>query len=90
MGYTSPDQPVPSIFLNASVTNATDPKNKHMVNPAGTMTSHLSCAATYLTNEGEALFAFSSNTGNLLLVKMPPVDFDEGKNKTFIIIFFFK
>ena len=61
-----------------------------MVNPAGTMTSHLSCAATYLTTEGEALFAFSSNTGNLLLVKMPPVDVEGGKSKTFIITFFFK
>ncbi|XP_052066058.1 nuclear pore complex protein Nup160-like isoform X1 [Mytilus californianus] len=78
MGYTTSDQPIPSIFLNASIANATDPRNKHMINTAGTMTSQLNCASTFLKNDGEALFAFSSNAGNLLLVKMPPVDKEGG------------
>ncbi|CAC5366839.1 NUP160 [Mytilus coruscus] len=78
MGYTTSDQPIPSIFLNASIANATDPRNKHMINTAGTMTSQLNCASTFLKNDGEALFAFFSNAGNLLLVKMPPVDKEGG------------
>lgn len=78
MGYTSSEQPIPSIFLNASVAVATDPRNKHMVSPPGTMTTQLSCAATYLTDQGEALYAFSSNAGNLLMVKLPPADVDGG------------
>lgn len=43
-----------------------------MLNPGGTITSHLHSAATYLSSDGEGLFAFSSNAGNILLIKMPP------------------
>jgi hypothetical protein len=52
-------------------------------------TTTCAISAYHHTTEGEALFAFSSNTGNLLLVKMPPVDVDGGKSKTFILTFFF-
>lgn len=71
IGYSA-DQVVQSIFYDASLMTAADSKNMHMLNPGGSVTSHLHSAATYLSRDGEALFSFSSNTGNILLIKMPP------------------
>ncbi|XP_060078941.1 nuclear pore complex protein Nup160-like [Ylistrum balloti] len=68
----SSDQVVQSIFFDASLMTAADSKNMHMLNPGGSVTSHLHSAATFLNSDGDALFSFSSNTGNILLIKMPP------------------
>ncbi|KAJ8298952.1 hypothetical protein KUTeg_023012 [Tegillarca granosa] len=62
IGFT-PDQSMHSIFFHASLVSATDPTNLHTLNPGSSITSQLHSAASYLTNEGEALFTFSSNMG---------------------------
>ncbi|XP_052801877.1 nuclear pore complex protein Nup160-like [Mya arenaria] len=72
-GYIVPDQPIPSIFHDASITKCMDSKNSHMLNPAGTLSSVFTCAGSFCTQEGEALFALGNTAGNILLVKMPPL-----------------
>ena len=51
-----------------------DARNSHMLNPGATITSHFTAAASYYTQDGEALFALANSLGNILLVKMPPLD----------------
>ncbi|XP_052227575.1 nuclear pore complex protein Nup160-like isoform X1 [Dreissena polymorpha] len=72
-GLGIPDQPVPSVFLDASITKCMDVRNTHMLNPAGTISCVFTCASSFYTQEGEALFALGNNSGNILLVKLPPL-----------------
>ena len=67
------DHPVASVFYDASIAGSLDQRNTHMINPGGSITSHYHSAATYYTQEGEAMFALASSSGNILLVKMPPL-----------------
>lgn len=73
LGYVPTDHPVPSLFYDASIASSLDPRNTHMINPGGSITSHYHTAASYHTQEGEALFALASSSGSILLVKMPPL-----------------
>lgn len=63
-----------SVFTEASLTSAQDSKNFHMVNPGGSLTSQLHCAATCLNSEGQAVFAFATGLGTILLFCMPALD----------------
>ncbi|XP_060553700.1 nuclear pore complex protein Nup160-like [Ruditapes philippinarum] len=72
--YIPSDHPLPSIFYDASIAKCMDTRNSHMLNPGGTITSHFTAAASYYTQDGEALFALANSIGNILLVKMPPLD----------------
>uniref|UniRef100_A0A0L8GFP7 Nucleoporin Nup120/160 beta-propeller domain-containing protein n=1 Tax=Octopus bimaculoides TaxID=37653 RepID=A0A0L8GFP7_OCTBM len=63
-----------SIFADASLTSAQDSRNFHMVNPGGSLTSQLYCAATCLDSDGQAMFAFSTSLGSILLFCMPTID----------------
>ncbi|KAL4225759.1 hypothetical protein ACF0H5_016448 [Mactra antiquata] len=72
-GYIPSDQPLPSIFHDASIAKCMDARNFHMLNPGGTITSHFTAAASFYTQEGEGLFALANSSGNILLVKMPPL-----------------
>ncbi|KAL5006888.1 hypothetical protein ScPMuIL_015694 [Solemya velum] len=69
--YAASCQPVLSVFFDASLTSACDPQNKHMLNPGGSITSQLYGAATYLTSDGEALYAIASSMGSVMLVILP-------------------
>ena len=73
LGYMPTDHPVASVFYDASIAGSLDQRNTHMINPGGSITSHYHSAATYYTMDGEALFALASSSGNILLVKMPPL-----------------
>ena len=73
LGFLPVDQPLPSIFHDASITKCIDAKNSHMLNPAGTMSSMIIYAATHYTQDGEGLFALANNAGNIVMVKMPPL-----------------
>lgn len=44
-----------------------------MLNPAGTISSMFICAASFYTQDGEGMFALANNSGNIVLVKMPPL-----------------
>lgn len=63
-----------SVFTEASLTSAQDSKNFHMVNPGGNLTSHLHCASTCLNSDGQAVFAFATGLGTILLFTMPALD----------------
>ncbi|CAI9723426.1 Hypothetical predicted protein [Octopus vulgaris] len=45
-----------------------------MVNPGGSLTSQLYCAATCLDSDGQAMFAFSTSLGSILLFCMPTIE----------------
>jgi hypothetical protein len=62
-----------SIFYDASLSTATDPRNMHMINPGGSIAAHLLSAASCVTAEADALFALGTNAGSVVLLKMPPV-----------------
>ncbi|XP_053384862.1 nuclear pore complex protein Nup160-like isoform X2 [Mercenaria mercenaria] len=74
LGYVPTDHPLPSIFYDASIAKCMDARNSHMLNAGGTITSHFTAAASFYTQEGEALFALANSSGNIILVKMPPLD----------------
>ena len=62
-----------SIFYDALLQTATDARNMHMLNPGGSIAAHLLSAASCVTVDGDAVFALGTNTGSILLLKMPPV-----------------
>ncbi len=49
-----------------------DPSTMHCFNPSGQTANQISAAASWLTNEGEALFAIATTAGSVVVVKMPP------------------
>ncbi|CAG5116218.1 unnamed protein product, partial [Candidula unifasciata] len=65
------DQNASSIFYDASLPD--DPKNQVLLTPGGSINSHLLGGASCVCHDGHALFVLATNTGGLLIVKMPPV-----------------
>ncbi|BFZ03943.1 hypothetical protein BsWGS_06979 [Bradybaena similaris] len=65
------EQNASSIFYDASLPD--DPKNQVLLTPGGSINSHLLGGASCVCHDGHALFVLATNTGGLLIVKMPPV-----------------
>ncbi|XP_041365360.1 nuclear pore complex protein Nup160-like [Gigantopelta aegis] len=61
-----------SVFHNASLSDKMYPQDKHMLNPSGNTSYSVLTAATYVTGDGDALFALGTSTGGVVLVRMPP------------------
>ncbi|XP_077979037.1 nuclear pore complex protein Nup160-like [Glandiceps talaboti] len=51
-----------------------DPRNTQFLSQGGAHVHEPHTSASWVTNEGEALFAFATNIGSILLVKLPPVE----------------
>lgn len=65
------DQNASSIFYDASLPD--DPKNQFLLTPSGSINSQLLGGSSCLCSDGHAMFALATNTGGVLLVKMPPI-----------------
>ncbi|RUS77937.1 hypothetical protein EGW08_014311 [Elysia chlorotica] len=63
-----------SIFYDASLPD--DQKNQFLLAPGGSINAQLVRAASFVTEEGHALFAMATTTGTILLVTMPPLGID--------------
>lgn len=71
-GFVLSDHISTSIFYDASLSTATDSKNMHMLNPGGSITTHLLSATSFVNNDGEAVFALATSAGSIILLKLPP------------------
>ncbi|XP_078662026.1 nuclear pore complex protein Nup160-like [Branchiostoma floridae x Branchiostoma belcheri] len=60
---------IPSVFVDLSLAELRNENNFHLLNQSPSNYPHL--GATWLTNEGEALFAMATIGGSILLVKLP-------------------
>ncbi|XP_019626298.1 PREDICTED: nuclear pore complex protein Nup160-like isoform X3 [Branchiostoma belcheri] len=60
---------IPSVFADLSLAELRNENNFHLLNQSPSNYPHL--GATWLTNEGEALFAMATIGGSILLVKLP-------------------
>eukprot|EP00058_Branchiostoma_floridae_P011934 XP_002597422.1 hypothetical protein BRAFLDRAFT_122633 [Branchiostoma floridae] len=63
------DYGIPSVFADLSLAELRNEANFHLLNQSPSNYPHL--GATWLTNEGEALFAMATIGGSILLVKLP-------------------
>ena len=64
-------QSTPSILADVSVASAREPTNSHLLRSVGGTVYQVHTAAAWLTPQGQALFALATNTGSILLVKLP-------------------
>ncbi|KAG9475798.1 hypothetical protein GDO78_003943 [Eleutherodactylus coqui] len=62
---------VQSIFTDVGKMNYSDPANSYVIPPLPGRSQSSTATAAWLSNEGETLFAFPSNSGGILVVKMP-------------------
>ena len=62
----------PSILSDASLASARDHTNTYLLTSPPGSVHHITTAAACLTSDGEGLFALPTNTGSILLVKLPP------------------
>ncbi|XP_063800728.1 nuclear pore complex protein Nup160 isoform X2 [Pseudophryne corroboree] len=65
-----------SIFTDIGKMNYRDPSNSYVIPLMPGRAQNSSASAAWLSSEGEALFAFPSSSGGILVVKMPPYDVD--------------
>ncbi|CAH1256707.1 NUP160 [Branchiostoma lanceolatum] len=63
------DYGIPSVFADLSLAELRNEANFHLLNQSPSNYPHL--GATWLTNEGEGLFAMATIGGSILLVKLP-------------------
>ncbi|XP_077865765.1 nuclear pore complex protein Nup160-like [Saccoglossus kowalevskii] len=50
-----------------------DPSNTQFLSQGGSQVHEPHTSASFLTNEGEAVFSLATNVGNILVVKLPPL-----------------
>ncbi|KAK3778515.1 hypothetical protein RRG08_024923 [Elysia crispata] len=65
------EQVTSSIFYDASLPD--DQKNQFLLAPGGSLNAQLVRAASFVTEDGHALFAMATTTGTILLITMPPL-----------------
>ncbi|XP_078583967.1 nuclear pore complex protein Nup160-like isoform X2 [Branchiostoma floridae x Branchiostoma japonicum] len=70
------DYGIPSVFADLSLAELRNEANFHLLNQSPSNYPHL--GATWLTNEGEALFAMATIGGSILLVKLPQYGIQAG------------
>ncbi|CAH1786774.1 unnamed protein product, partial [Owenia fusiformis] len=70
-GSVQTSESSPSIFMDASINTVRDPANLYSVCHSGTQSYQIHTATSWLTGEGEALFGMATNTGSILLIKLP-------------------
>ena len=67
------DSNVPSIFADVSLAQFRESTNFHVISQSGTQSYEFHASASWLTNEGEALFAMATNVGSVVLIKLAPM-----------------
>ncbi|XP_070567013.1 nuclear pore complex protein Nup160-like [Ptychodera flava] len=63
---------MPSIFADISVAMIQDHSNRQFLSQGGGQVHEPYTSASWVTNEGEAVFALATNVGSILVVKLPP------------------
>ncbi|XP_035829742.1 nuclear pore complex protein Nup160 [Aplysia californica] len=69
--YVLSEQNAASIFYNAALPD--DPKNQFLLTPGGSITSHFLGSSSCVCQDDHAVFTLATNTGGILVIKMPPV-----------------
>ncbi|KAM8939771.1 nuclear pore complex protein Nup160 [Pelodytes ibericus] len=67
---------VQSIFTDIGKVNFHDSSNSYVIPPVPGRAQNSTASTAWLSSEGEALFAVTSASGGILVVKMPPYDVD--------------
>ena len=61
-----------SILSDAALASARDHTSSYLLMSTAGTVYRVHTAAAWLTNDGEGLFALATNTGSVLLIKLPP------------------
>ncbi|XP_022094945.1 nuclear pore complex protein Nup160-like isoform X2 [Acanthaster planci] len=64
---------LPSIFADVSIASIRDAANFHVIGQGGSAAYEFQTSSSWLTNDGEVMFALATNTGSVVLVKLPPI-----------------
>ncbi|XP_038053213.1 nuclear pore complex protein Nup160-like isoform X2 [Patiria miniata] len=64
---------LPSIFADVSIASIRDTTNFHVIGQGGSATYEFQTSSSWLTSEGEAMFALATNAGSVVVVKLPPI-----------------
>ncbi|XP_071795537.1 nuclear pore complex protein Nup160-like [Asterias amurensis] len=64
---------LPSIFADISVANFRDATNFHVMGQGGSTSYEFQTVSSWLTGDGEAVFALATTAGSVILVKLPPI-----------------
>ncbi|XP_072022544.1 nuclear pore complex protein Nup160-like [Amphiura filiformis] len=64
---------VPSVFADVSLAQFRESTNCYVISHSASQSYEFHTSASWLTNEGEALFAMATNVGSVVLIKLAPM-----------------